>query len=105
MAVSTTERIDPAAELLERSSQLAELDEALAGTREDGRGRLVLVSGEAGVGKTALLRAFCDRNAAAARVLWGGCDALFAPRPLGPLLDVARETGGELGELVQAGAL
>ena len=39
------------------------------------------------------------------RVLWGACDALITPRPLGPLLDVARETGGELAELVRVGAL
>ncbi len=30
------------------------------------------------------------------RVLWATCDALVTPRPLGPLLDVARLTGGEL---------
>ncbi len=35
----------------------------------------------------------------------GACDPLFAPRPLGPLLDVARAAGGELAQLVQAGAL
>ena len=64
----------------------------------------MLVSGEAGVGKTALLSRFCA-DACGVRVLWGACDALFTPRPLGPLLDVARETGGELGALVQSGAL
>ncbi|HST24796.1 MAG TPA: LuxR C-terminal-related transcriptional regulator [Gaiellaceae bacterium] len=38
-------------------------------------------------------------------MLWGACDALFTPRPLGPLVDVAAETGGEFAELVEAGAL
>src|SRR5262249_23943102 len=51
---------------------------------------------------TALLRQFCD--GAPARVLWGGCDALHTPTPLGPLLDVARTTGGDLAERVEAGA-
>ena len=47
-------------------------------------GRLILVGGEAGVGKTALVRAFAeDRD-----VLWGACDPLHTPRPLGPLLDI-----------------
>ena len=64
----------------------------------------MLVNGEAGVGKTALVRRFCANQGGAARVLWGTCDALFAPRPLGPLFDVAEETGGELEELVQTGA-
>jgi DNA-binding CsgD family transcriptional regulator len=104
MATSTT-RAHLDVELLERASQAGMLDDALARTQEEGRGRLVLVSGEAGVGKTALVRAFCADHADSARVLLGACDALFTPRPLGPLLDVARVVGGEFGELVQAGAL
>src|ERR1022692_1149870 len=89
--------------LLERISELAALDRSLAKAR-DGRGSLVLVSGEAGTGKTALVRAFCDAQRGGARVLWGACDPLFTPRPLGPLLDIAEVVGGELAELVQRGA-
>ena len=65
-------------------------------------GRLVLVGGEAGVGKTALVRAFAERSGG--RVLWGACDPLETPRPLGPLIDVADAAGGELLEAVAAGA-
>ena len=86
--------------LLERSSHLATLREA-RDTARRGRGVLVLLGGEAGGGKTALLRRFateCDR------VLWGACDPLFTPRPLGPFVDIAHETGGELRELLDAGA-
>jgi DNA-binding CsgD family transcriptional regulator/tetratricopeptide (TPR) repeat protein len=61
-------------------------------------GRLVLVSGEAGVGKTALVDAFCADTASEARVLIGRCDDLFAPRPMGPLADIARACGGSLRE-------
>jgi DNA-binding CsgD family transcriptional regulator/tetratricopeptide (TPR) repeat protein len=89
--------------LLERSGELAALERSLAKAR-DGRGSLVLVSGEAGIGKTALVKAFCDTQRGAARVLWGVCDPLFTPRPLGPLLDVAEVVGGELAELVRQGA-
>jgi DNA-binding CsgD family transcriptional regulator len=64
-------------------------------------GRLVFVAGEAGGGKTALLRRFCDERRGSPRILWGACDALFTPRPLGPLLDVAERTGGELEQLVE----
>ena len=56
----------------------------------------VLVSGEAGVGKTALVRRFCDELRRRRELLWGSCDALFTPRPLGPLFDIAEITGGEL---------
>jgi DNA-binding CsgD family transcriptional regulator len=91
-------------DLLERAEQLRMLDEALATVEERSEGRLVLVAGEAGAGKTALLRRFAAEQERAARMLWGACDALFTPRPLGPLLDVARATGGGFGELVERGA-
>jgi ATP/maltotriose-dependent transcriptional regulator MalT len=104
MAASSDERTYAAeAALLERTSFLAVLDEYLADAAERGFGRLVLVGGEAGVGKTVLARSFCGRHRASARILWGGCEALFTPRPLGPFADVAEETGGELAALVERG--
>src|SRR3954467_6519526 len=90
-------------ELLERSAELDALAGHLAAVREQGRGRLVLVAGEAGIGKTALLRAFCQ-SAGPSRVLWGARDALFTPRPLGPFVDIADDVGGELGAVVAEGA-
>ena len=87
--------------LLERTAFVAQLRECL-GDVIAGRGRLALVSGEAGVGKTVLARRFCEVRDEA-RVLWGDCDALFTPPPLGPLLDVAATTGGELADVVEAG--
>ena len=90
-------------DLLERDDALAALDEALAEART-GRGSVVLVSGDAGVGKTALVRAFCTRSAADLRVLVGACDGLRTPRPLGPFADIARAVGGSLARLVSEGA-
>jgi ATP/maltotriose-dependent transcriptional regulator MalT len=81
-----------AIDLLERSEQLAALEGALAAVEQARRGRLALVRGEAGAGKTQLLRRFCAQ--ATGRVLWSACDALFTPRPLGPLLDIGVATGG-----------
>lgn len=89
--------------LLEREDALAALSETF-GETSIGRGRMVFVTGEAGVGKTALLRAFCQGLGGSSRVLAGACDALATPRPLGPLLDVATVTGGALSDLVQLGA-
>ena len=43
--------------LLERDDELAELQSAIDGLHR-GEGSIVLVSGEAGVGKTSLLKAF-----------------------------------------------
>jgi DNA-binding CsgD family transcriptional regulator len=90
--------------LLERSPHLSALGEALAVTLKSRRGVLVLLGGEAGGGKTTLLRHFVATNASVGQVLWGSCDPLFTPRPLGPFSDVAQHTGGELGDLVAAGA-
>src|SRR5690606_17215443 len=69
-----------------------------------GEGSLTLVAGEAGIGKTALLREWCGRYARHAQVLWGGCDALRTPRPLGPLYDIARVAGGELAAVMAGDA-
>jgi DNA-binding CsgD family transcriptional regulator len=89
-------------DLLERADQLATLSGLLAGVVAAGRGRLVLVRGEAGVGKTTLIRRFCD-DQRSARVLWGACDALFTPRPLGPFVDIADAVGGELERVAATG--
>ena len=91
-------------ELLERAGQLAVLEEALAYVGRGGRGTVVVVSGEAGVGKTALLRSFCAGVAGPQAVLWGTCDPLFTPRPFGPLFAIAESTGGELGAALAQGA-
>ena len=91
-------------DLLERAGQLAVLEEALASAGRDRRGAVVVVCGEAGVGKTALLRSFCDEVVRSQRVLWGTCDPLFTPRPFGPLFAIAEGTGGELGPALAQGA-
>ena len=91
-------------DLLERSTELAVLEEALADVCSSGRGSLVLLAGEAGIGKTALLDSFCDGNGSMP-TLRGGCDALFTPRPLGPVLEIAAELdadGETPHELMQA---
>jgi DNA-binding CsgD family transcriptional regulator/tetratricopeptide (TPR) repeat protein len=88
--------------LLEREQCLADLAAWLEAAAERG-GCVALVAGEAGIGKTALLQEFC-RQQSATRMLWGACDALFTPRPLAPLHDIARQTKGALFTLLNAGA-
>jgi predicted ATPase len=56
--------------LLERDAELRRLRETLRGAGQ-GRGSVVLVSGEAGIGKTSLVRAFAREAAGQARVLAG----------------------------------
>jgi DNA-binding CsgD family transcriptional regulator len=90
-------------ELLERDDHLATLDARLEEVGRSRRGRLVLVGGEAGAGKTTLVHALTAAHASVP-ALTGGCEALFTPRPLGPLLDIAAAAGGELAELIERGA-
>ncbi len=87
--------------LLEREHCLAELTRSLRASAQ--AGCIALVCGEAGIGKTALLEEF-TRQQRERRVLWGACDALFTPRPLGPLHDIARQTKGPQLAAVLAGA-
>src|SRR5688572_5620096 len=71
--------------------QLLERDEVLAELSTLGPGTAVAILGEAGVGKTTVLREFARRTPS--RVLIAGCEALFTPRPLGPLYDLAEDLG------------
>ena len=88
--------------LLEREHCLADL-QAWQRSVADRGGCVVLVAGEAGIGKTSLLQTFARRNPDI-RVLWGGCDALYTPRPLAPLYDIARQVSGPLASAVTSGA-
>src|SRR3984957_213113 len=89
-------------ELLERERCLTDLAGWLGDASERG-GCIALVGGEAVIGKTVLLQEFSNRQCEA-RVLWGACDALFTPRPLAPLHDIARQTQGALLEAINSGA-
>jgi DNA-binding CsgD family transcriptional regulator len=89
--------------LLERDDALGVLRKAAA-EAAGGAGRVLWVVGEAGVGKSALVSAFSAEVAGGMRVLTGACDALFTPRPLGPLADVADVVGGPLAQRFEQGA-
>jgi DNA-binding CsgD family transcriptional regulator len=83
-------------DLLERSDELAALERLLAETSSGGR--VAVLSGEAGAGKSTLAAAFAEAAGVRAHVLWGACDPLLTPRALGPLHDIARTLGGRLRE-------
>src|SRR5580698_4619623 len=83
--------------LLERDPVLASLRQ-YAHEAEQGEGRLVLIGGEAGAGKSVLVERF-QRDLPDARWSWGACDGLSTPHPLAPLFDLARDLGGALEDL------
>jgi DNA-binding CsgD family transcriptional regulator len=78
-------------ELLDREAQLDALAQWWAEAAGGGDGRLVFVGGEAGVGKSSLVRRFCSSLPRGARILAGVCEPLATPVPLGPLFDMAVE--------------
>jgi DNA-binding CsgD family transcriptional regulator/tetratricopeptide (TPR) repeat protein len=89
-------------QLLERELFLDALGD-YAGDAASGNGRLVLVAGEAGIGKTSLVDAFREAHPEITW-MWGACDGGFTPRPLGPLHEMAARAGGRLRELVASDA-
>ena len=85
-------------QLLERDEPLSYLHGALRGAAS-GNGLLVLVGGEAGIGKTSLVERFAREARATARVATGSCDSLAMPGPLGPFFEMAVDLGPEFERL------
>src|SRR5450755_2526883 len=77
--------------LLERQEQLEILEQSFAEARA-GSGKLILIAGEAGLGKSSLVEQFVAQSRRHARILWGACDALDTPRALGPVYEIAAQT-------------
>lgn len=80
---------------LERELLLESLEAYLKGAAAS-QGQMVLLGGEAGIGKTTLIQHFCSAATPGARILLGACDPMSTPRPLGPLFDIASVVGGDL---------
>ena len=74
-------------ELVERDEPLAALEAAYESAAA-GYGQVALISGEPGIGKTALVSRFAA-DLPERSVLWGACDDLLTPKPLGPFHDIA----------------
>jgi len=89
--------------ILEREAFLKDL-KAWLREATTGEGRLAFLAGEAGIGKTVLLRIFAQAAEGIARVAVGACDSLSTPRPLGPLLDVAAAVAPATERLLETGA-
>lgn len=82
-------------ELIERSSLMDTLQNAFQNLEESGEGHCLFLGGEAGIGKTALTRAFYNKVKKRCNFYQGTCDALFTPRPLAPLYDILLQLGSK----------
>jgi DNA-binding CsgD family transcriptional regulator/tetratricopeptide (TPR) repeat protein len=90
-------------ELLEREAQREVIQNAMRRARQ-GSGLNILVSGEAGVGKTSFIADFSAPYRPSGVVFWGACDPLFTPRPLGPVYDIALKKIPGLLDQLNSGA-
>ena len=88
--------------MLEREAELSVLAEAVRAAA-GGNGSVVLVFGEAGIGKSSLVDALRARLPAEGRMLVGYCDDLATPRTLGPFRDLVGSVGTELSRAVTEG--
>jgi DNA-binding CsgD family transcriptional regulator/tetratricopeptide (TPR) repeat protein len=88
--------------MLEREAELSVLAESVRAAA-DGNGSVVLVFGEAGIGKSSLVDALRARLPAEGRMLVGYCDDLATPRTLGPFRDLVGSVGTELSRAVTEG--
>jgi len=90
--------------LLEREPELAALGQRIAAlSAGSSSGSSVLLSGEAGVGKTTVLRAAARQAARRIDWLWGTCEPMLSPTPLGPLIDWLDRMPPALAAAVRAG--
>ena len=89
--------------ILERDAELSALAHA-AREAADRHGSVVLIMGEAGIGKSSLVEALRSHLPAEGRMLVGYCDDLATPRTLGPFRDLVGSVGTELSRAVTDGS-
>ena len=91
----------PAPGLIERAPVLAALCAQVADLAR-GHGGCALVEGDAGLGKTSLLRALREATGCGADWMVGSCEPLLAPPPLAPFLDMLSALPPRLAEAVRS---
>jgi len=93
----------PSGLMVGRRDQMTTLQHALEQALDHG-GRIVVVAGEAGIGKTRLIQEFtADAAARGLRILTAWCHETEQPLPFRPWIDALRGTGPALESMVRDG--
>lgn len=87
--------------LFEREHEFTCLQKA-AESAANGRGQVVHISGEAGIGKSRLIAEFVEQLAGGTVAAIGCCQVLDAPRALGPLFDMSLSLGPSFRKVVES---
>ncbi len=88
-------------QLIERDVFLSQL---MVGFKnmEKGEGHCFFIMGEAGIGKTSLVKVFLKELDDNCMSFVGACDSLFTPRPLAPLYDIALQIKEGLADNIES---
>lgn len=88
-------------ELIERDGFLAALQNGFKKAAL-GEGHCFFIIGEAGIGKTSLVKTFLKEIEDDSIEYVGACDSLFTPRPLAPLYDLALQINEDWVDKIQS---
>lgn len=88
--------------LLERETAINKIADSISMISQSGK--ILLLSGEAGMGKTTLLEHVRMHADTSIDILWSGCDPLFTPRPYAPIYDFAQVISLDLLSHLENGA-
>ncbi|MBU3004704.1 helix-turn-helix transcriptional regulator [Paraglaciecola arctica] len=89
--------------LLEREVAIEKINDSISLISQSGK--ILLLSGEAGIGKTSLLEHIRMHADTSIDIFWCGCDPLFTPRPYAPIYDFAAVLSPNLLSHLENGAI
>jgi predicted ATPase/DNA-binding CsgD family transcriptional regulator len=88
---------------LEREDAITKINKSITQIAQSGK--ILLLSGEAGIGKTTLLEHIRLHIDSDFDIYWSGCDPLFTPRPYAPIYDFAQLISPTLLAQLENGAI
>ncbi|MFT6991180.1 MAG: DNA-binding CsgD family transcriptional regulator/tetratricopeptide (TPR) repeat protein [Paraglaciecola sp.] len=88
---------------LEREAAIRKITDGISKIAQSGK--ILLLSGEAGIGKTTLLEHVRMHADTSIDIHWSGCDPLFTPRPYAPIYDFAQVISPDLLTHLEKGAI